>query len=312
MCVLSSGPVRADLGRATGGRASGVELVPVSGDGATVGRSDLGARATVGAGAGGAVQRGPLSLGLLSSCPPGWCFFPASGPGRWWCWGRSPAGRAAWTLGGGSRGRFWQAGPQGDGSRGRSLYIIGMSPGLVFGVLGRSAGRCGAFAAWAGSLSRWAALRVVGLPGAAGRWRSFHGSGLISGQGPVVSSCPARRSAGGACPAGAELIRATVGRWASFRASWLISGDGGPVRAWWDLVRSWGRASGLILAGPAARAAPGPAWGRPGASGGVRSGDPGPGAVRPGGAAGGRVCRGVGRHFTPLANFPGPILILPC
>lgn len=111
-------------------------------------------------------------------------------------------------------------------------------------------------------LSRCAALRVVGLPGAAGRWRSFHGSGLISGPGPVVSSCPAR----------AEL-------WQGLRADLGRAGSAG---------RSW---AGLVASGPAIR---------------------GRGRRFRAGPLGAGFAGGAGAHFTPLANFPGPILILPC
>lgn len=109
----------------------------------------------------------------------------------------------------------------------------------------------------------------------------------------------------------------------------LVVCPGGPICAWWAFLGRWawwelpqgraggfflfsaaelGRASGLILAGPAARAAPGLAWGRPGASGPAIRGR---GRRVRAGAAGGRVCRGVGRHFTPPVNFPGAYLYSP-
>lgn len=111
------------------------------------------------------------------------------------------------------------------------------------------------------------------LPGVLGRGRSRSASGLIL-SGAFWQAGPRGRAGGFFLSSAAEL----------------------------------GRASGLILAGPAARAGSLLAWGRPGASGpAIRW----RGAARPGGGRWGRVCRGGrGALYSP-GEFSGAYLYSP-
>lgn len=246
-----------------------MELVTISGDGATVGRSDLGARATVGrsgwscpAWAAGAVRLSGVDPGRHGVRRPGRLVLSPvvisgrADPGQIAGGMASGAGAAGDSVRAGGRsrsasgadplraafGKLGRADP-GDGGPGLIYYYIGICSGLVFGSVGRSAGRGGAGAAGGGKFVR-VGRSARGGPSWGRWWADLHGAGA---GGFFLSSAAAIR---------AELVRAW---WAGGVAGppvvvWPDRADPGPgpLRACGSRGgsrRSWGRASGGVFAG---------------------------------------------------------------